>query len=146
MSDGNAPAEPRSRGSVVAELLFLTGAALLALFWIIPSQVSGGGLGLDPGFLPRLCAGAIGVLVLLDGLRRLSRSGVPDEAYANGWSALIRIGGLALLGAVVLRYAGLAAASVVTIPVGMVLLGERRPILIVLTTALVAGSFQLFQR
>lgn len=146
MSGDNASAGLRSRSSVVGELLLLTGAALLAWFWIIPSQVSGGGLGLDPGFLPRLCAGAIGVLVLLDGVRRLVRGGVPDEAYASGWSALIRIGGLALLGAVILRYTSLAVASAVAIPVGMVLLGERRPYLIVLTTALVAGSFQLFQR
>lgn len=146
MSDDNAPAEPRSRGSVMAEMLLLAGASALALFWIIPSQVSGGGLGLDPGFLPRLCAGAIGVLVLADGLRRLARRGAPEETYPSGWSSLIRIGALAILGAVVLRYAGNAAAAAVVIPTGMLALGERRLLLIVLTTALVAGTFFLFQR
>ena len=146
MSDRSAPAEPRSRGSVVAEMLCLIGAALLAFFWIIPSQVSGGGLGLDPGFLPRLCAGAIGVLVLADGIRRLASRGVRDEAYASGWSALLWIGALAVLGAVVLRYASLAAASAVTIPLGMLVLGERRPLLIAMTTAFVAGAFWFFQR
>jgi hypothetical protein len=146
VSGANAPSEPRSRGSVVAELLILTGAALLAVFWIIPSQVSGGGLGLDPGFLPRLCAVAIGILVFLDGVRRLLGRSPQDEAYASGWSALILIGGLALLGAVAIRFASIAVAAVLVIPIGMVLLGERRPLLIALTTALVAGSFLLFQR
>lgn len=146
MSGDSSPAEPRSRGSVLAEMLCLAGAALLAFFWIIPSQVSGGGLGLDPGFLPRLCAGAIGVLVLVDGVRRLTSRSVPDEAYAGGWSALICIGGLALLGAFVLRYASIAAAAAVAIPIGMLVLGERRPLLIALTTAIVAGAFWFFQR
>ena len=146
MSDGNAPAGLRSRSSVVAEMLCLVGLALLAVFWIIPSQVSGGGLGLDPGFLPRLCAGVIGVLTLLDGVRRLSSRGTPNGAYASGWSALIRIGGLALLGAIAVRFASLAVAAAITIPIGMVLLGDRRPLLIGLTTAFIAGAFWFFQR
>ncbi len=146
MSEGNVPAEPRSRGSVLAELIVLAGAALLAFFWIIPSQVSGGGIGLDPGFLPRLCAGAIGVLVLADGLRRLSRGVATEEDYGSGWAALVRIGGLAIAGAIVLKVAGLVAAAVVVVPIGMLALGERRPLLIVVTTAVVVGGILLFQR
>jgi hypothetical protein len=42
VSGADRPAGLRSRGSVLAELLFLIGLALLAYFWIIPSQVSGG--------------------------------------------------------------------------------------------------------
>lgn len=145
MSGDSRPPELRSRSSVLAELLCLTGLALVAFVWIIPLQVSGGGLGLDPGFLPRLCAGAIGLLVLADGLQRLLR-GQPVEVYPAGWSALARVGGLAVLGAVVLEFVGIAAAALVTIPVGMLILGERRPILIAATTALVAGLLFLFQR
>jgi uncharacterized membrane protein HdeD (DUF308 family) len=145
VSGGNRSAESRSRGSVLAELLILTGLALLAFFWIIPSQVSGGGLGLDPGFLPRLCAAAIGLLVLADGVLRLVRN-VHVESYPEGWAALVRVGSLAVLGAVILQFAGLAVASLVTIPIGMLMLGERRPLLIALTTLLVAGLLFLFQR
>ena len=145
MSGESPSTEPRSRGSVLAELLILAGLALIAFVWVIPAQVSGGGFGLDPGILPRLCAAAIGLMVLVDGLQRLVR-GVQAEAYSAGWAALVRIGVLAVLGAIVLQVAGVAAAALVTVPVGMLLLGERRPVLIAATTALVAGLLFLFQR
>ena len=144
MSSDDTRTEPRSRGSVVAELLCVTGAALLAFAWIVPAQVSGGGLGLDPGFLPRVCAGAIGVLTLVDGLLRLMRDR-PAEAYPTGWSALVRVGGLAVLGIIVMQLAGISATALIAVPIGMVILGERRPLLIVATTAIVAGALRLFQ-
>ncbi len=144
MSGDNLPTEPRSRGSVIGELIVLGGAALLALFWIIPAQVSGGGMGLDPGFLPRLCAGVIGLLVLADGMRRLWSRSALEEAYPAGWSALATIGGLAVLAAIILRFGGLVATAAVVIPLGMLALGERRLLLIGLTTAFVAGCFYLF--
>lgn len=145
MSGGGRPAELRSRGSVIAELLCLTGLALLAFFWIIPSQVSGGGLGLDPGFLPRFCVVAIALLVVADGIKRLV-GGEHVEAYAERWSALAYVGSIAVLGAVILRFGGAAVSAAVTIPVGMLALGERRPILIIAATAVVAGVLFVFQR
>ena len=145
MSGGDRPAELRSRGSVIAELLCLAGLALLAFFWIIPSQVSGGGVGLDPGFLPRFCVGAIALLVAADGMKRLV-GGERVEAYAERWSALVYVGAIAVLGAVILRFGGVAASALVTIPVGMLALGERRPVLIIAATAVVAGVLFVFQR
>ena len=145
MSGDDRPAELRSRGSVLAELLCLTGLALLAYVWIIPSQVSGGGVGLDPGFLPRFCVAAIGALVAADGLKRLI-GGERVETYSERWSALLYVGAFAALGAVVLRFGGVVASALVTIPVGMLALGERRPILIVAATAVVAGVLFAFQR
>lgn len=144
MSGESSETGPRSRGSVIAELLCLTGFALLTLFWIIPSQVSGGGLGLDPGFLPRLCAAAMGILVVADGLHRLRRTPLP-KAYPTDWSALIRIGICALVGAVVLQVAGVAAAALIVVPAGMLALGERRPVLIAATTIVTAGALKLFE-
>jgi hypothetical protein len=145
VSGGDRPAELRSRGSVIAELLCLTGLALLAFFWIIPSQVSGGGVGLDPGFLPRFCVVAIALLGAADGMKRLV-GGERVEAYAERWSALVYVGAIAVLGAVILRFGGVAASALVTIPVGMLALGERRPVLIIAATAVVAGVLFLFQR
>ena len=109
MSGGDRPAELRSRGSVIAELLCLAGLALLAFFWIIPSQVSGGGVGLDPGFLPRFCVVAIALLVAADGMKRLV-GGERVEAYAERWSALVYVGAIAVLGAVILRIGGACPA------------------------------------
>ncbi len=145
MSDGGRPAGLRSRGSVLAELLGLIGIVVLAIFWIIPSQVSGGGLGLDPGFLPRFCAIAIGALVAADGLKRLL-SDERVEAYPESWAALACVGAVAVLGAVVLRFAGAAASALVTIPLGMLALGERRPVLIIAATLTVAAILFAFQR
>jgi hypothetical protein len=145
VSGADRPAGLRSRGSVLAELLFLIGLALLAYFWIIPSQVSGGGLGLDPGFLPRFCVAAIGALIVADGLKRLV-GGERVEAYAERWSALAYIGGISVLGAAILQIGGVAASALVTIPIGMLALGERRPILIIAATAVVAGFLFMFQR
>ena len=145
MSSGDHETGLRSRGSVLAELLCLTGLAVLGYVWIIPSQVSGGGLGLDPGFLPRFCVAAIGALVVADGVKRLI-GGERVETYAERWSALLYVGALAVLGAVVLRFGGVAAIAAVTIPVGMLALGERRPILILAATAVVAGFLFIFQR
>jgi hypothetical protein len=145
VSSGDHETGLRSRGSVLAELLCLTGLAVFGYGWIIPSQVSGGGLGLDPGFLPRFCVAAIGALVVADGVKRLI-GGERVETYAERWSALLYVGALAVLGAVVLRFGGVAASAAVTIPVGMLALGERRPILIVAATAVVAGFLFIFQR
>lgn len=139
--DGSGPVT-RTRNAVLAEVVCLSGLALLSMFWIIPSQVSGGGFGLDPGFLPRVYAGAIAVLVLADGLLRLARNQWPSR-YAAGWSALARIGGLAIVGTIVLQFAGGAIAALVVVPLGMLVLGERRPILIAATTIIVAGTLKL---
>jgi hypothetical protein len=145
VSGGDQATGLRSRGSVLAELLCLVGLVLLAYFWIIPSQVSGGGFGLDPGFLPRFCVVAIGALVAADGVKRLI-GGERVEIYPERWSALVYVGAFAVLGAVVLRFGGVAASAAVTVPVGMLALGERRPILIIAATAVVAGFLFLFQR
>lgn len=145
MSDGDRPAELRSRGSVLAELVVLVALALLAFFWIIPAQVSGGGMGLDPGVLPRVCVAAVGALVLLDGGKRLLTA-ERVEAYGESWAALLIITALAVLGALVMQFAGAAVCGLVTIPIGMLLLGERRPLLIVASTLLVAGPLLVLQR
>jgi hypothetical protein len=144
VSGGDQAPGLRSRSSVLVELVVLAGLALAGYYWIIPSQVSGGGLGLNPGILPSFCVAAIGALVVVDGVKRLVGGHV--EAYPERWSALFYVGALAVLGAVILRYAGVAASAAVTIPIGMLALGERRPILIIAATALVAGFLFIFQR
>lgn len=144
MNGGDEASGLRSRGSVLAELVVLAGLALAGYFWIIPSQVSGGGLGLNPGFLPSFCIAAIGALVVADGVKRLIGGRV--ETYPEHWSALLYVGAMAVLGAVILRFGGVAASAAVTIPIGMLALGERRPMLIVVATATVAGFLFIFQR
>jgi hypothetical protein len=71
VSGGDQAPGLRSRSSVLVELVVLAGLALAGYYWIIPSQVSGGGLGLNPGILPSFCVAAIGALVVVDGVKRL---------------------------------------------------------------------------
>jgi hypothetical protein len=142
--DAKAGEHPRSRASIVVEMACLAGLGLLAWFWIIPIQISGGGIGLDPAFVPRACVGAIILLVLSDGVLLLLRNDRPSSYPANWW-ALALTGGAAILGAVVLMLAGATAAALVVIPVGMLALGERRLVLIAVTTAIVAIALKLFQ-
>lgn len=141
MSEGAS--EPgRSRASVLAEALFLGGFSLALLVWIIPAQTSEGGIGLSPAFLPEVCAAAIGILVLLDGAGRLLR-GAPAAAYPEGWAALLRIGGISLLGGLVLAWAGVTAAALATCAAGLLVLGERRPLVIAATLLICGGAVWL---
>lgn len=128
----------RSRGSMLAETALLAGFCLALLVWIIPAQTSEGGFGLSPAFLPTALAAALLVLVLADGAGRLlTRRAEP--AYPEGFGALGRIMALAVLGALVLRFGGVALAGAVASGAGLPLLGERRP-LPILATALGCGG------
>ncbi|RAI44554.1 hypothetical protein [Rhodoplanes roseus] len=135
--DKSAPAR-RRRASVIAEALLLGGAALAAVVWIIPAQTTDGGIGLAPAVFPTVCAVALGVFAVADVLLRLLR-GVPEPRYPDGWMAFALIGGVAILGAVVLPYAGIAGCALVTVPAGMLAVGERRPLWLAGAAVLSAG-------
>ena len=143
MSTGAA--QSRSSGSLIAETLGITGFAFLAVVWIIPTQSVGTGIGLAPSFFPIVCTGAVGMLVLLDGVIRISHA-APEPLYEAGWAALVRLGSVAVLGAVVLQFAGGTMCALVTVPAGMLVLGERRPLVILFTTGIVAFFLALVLR
>lgn len=132
----------RSRGSLLAEALLLSGIFLALVLWIIPAQTSEGGFGLSPAFLPTTLALVLLALVLGDGALRLLR-GRNEAAYGAGFGALARIVVVSVLGAVVLRFAGVAAAAGVTSAVGLFALGERRPLPILALALACGGVFWL---
>lgn len=128
----------RSRGSLLAETLLLSGFCVLMLVWIIPTQTSEGGFGLSPAFLPTtLTAALLGLLLLDGGQRLLARRAEP--AYAPGHGAVWRVLFLATLGVLVMRFGGVALSGAVTSAAGLLILGERR-VLPVLATALICGG------
>ncbi|CAM5764408.1 hypothetical protein [Bosea minatitlanensis] len=135
----------RSRASFLAEMLLLGAICLALLFWIIPAQTSEGGFGLSPAFLPDILAAAILLLVLADGVSRLRNHRV-EGAYPTGVGALARVLAVAGFGALVLTYAGVAASAAATPAAGMLALGERRPLPILATAALLGGVFWLVFR
>jgi hypothetical protein len=132
----------RSRGSQLAETLVLAGACLLMLVWVIPTQTSEGGFGLSPAFLPTALTGVILLLVLGDGVLRLVTRR-QEPAYEGGFGALGRVLAVAILGALVLRFAGVGAAAAVTSATGLLVLGERRPLPILVTALACGGVFWL---
>lgn len=144
-SAGSAPpARPslRSRGSLLLEAAVVGALALLLVFVIIPAETSEGGIGLSPAFLPTLCAAAAGLFAVADALLRALRA-EPSARYPEGWTAFFRIGAVAVAGVVVLAYLGAGACALVTVPAGMAVLGERRP-LPLLAAGLVCGGIFRF--
>lgn len=129
---------PRSRVSLLAEAALLGGAALAAVVWVIPMQTTDGGIGLSPAVFPTVCAIALGVFAVADAVLRFLR-GSAEARYPEGWTAFARIGAVAVLGAIVLAFAGIAACALVTVPAGMAVLGERRPVYLVGAALLCAG-------
>ena len=125
------------RGRILAECAAVCGLGLLAAFWIIPAQTSGGGLGLNPAFLPTLCALVIAGLAVLDGAFRLAAPAPPHSGEEpSAWRAFIRLQLVALAAALALHVGGVAGCALVGLPAGMLALGEKQWLRIVLTTAL----------
>ena len=116
---------PRSRASLLVEAVVLVVVCVLALVWFIPAQTSEGGFGLSPGFLPKLCVAAIGVLIAADGVLRLipRRS---EPTYAEGWGAFLRLAAATCLGTLALRFGGMVPAAAVCCIATALALGERR--------------------
>ena len=135
----------RSRASLLAEMLLLCGGCLALMFWIIPAQTSEGGFGLSPAFLPTILAAAILLLVLADGVLRMT-AGRAESAYPAGFGAIARLLAVAGFGALVLGYAGIVASAAVTPAAGMLVLGERRPLPVLATSALLGAAFWLVFR
>ncbi|MFL9826383.1 tripartite tricarboxylate transporter TctB family protein [Rhodoplanes sp. SY1] len=135
----------RSRLSVVAEAVLLGAAALAAVVWIIPAQTSDGGIGLSPAVFPTVCAIALGVFVIADAALRLLRA-APGERYPDGWGAFVRIGAVAVLGVCLLPVVGIAGCALAMVPAGMLVLGERRPLRIVVAALACAGLVWLVFR
>ncbi len=135
----------RSLAGLAAESVLLIGAIGLVLFWVIPTQIRGGGLGLSPAFLPTVCAVGITVLVTLDGLLRL-RSVQRPIAYSAGWQPLLVAGGLSAAGAVLLDLGSSALCAAVILPLGSVCLGESRWPLVATVTVGVTACVMLLSR
>lgn len=135
----------RSGASVFTETIVLVVGCLALLVWVIPAQTSEGGFGLSPAFLPNVCTAAILVLVLADGVhRRLSRR--REAAYPENYRAALMILGVAVVGVLALMWGGVALSATLCTALGMLAMGERRPVPVLVITALCGGVFWLIFR
>lgn len=134
MSSAGERRPPPPRLAAVVETAALCGLGLVAILWVIPAQTSGAGLGLPPAFLPTVCAVAATLLTLGDGIVRVVRPR-PSETNEEGWSAFILVGAVTIICTILFQVAGIVVSTLFTIPACMLLLGERRWLPILLTTA-----------
>ena len=88
-------------------------------------------LGLPPAFLPTVCAVAIIALGLLGlALRLWQPEPLPPERAVPAWPAAMMLG-IVAAGVLALQLAGPFAGGVVIVVLGLVALGERRPIVLI---------------
>jgi hypothetical protein len=135
---GGAPSAPgdkapatESRAAAILEAAIVVALGLGAI-WLIGVQTTQGAvLGLPPAFLPTVCAIAIIAVAVLGLAARLWRPEplLPEQALPT-WPAALLLG-VVTAGGLVLQLVGPFASGLVTVALGLVLLGERRPLVLV---------------
>ena len=167
---------PPVRRNELLEAVLVCALALAAVFWIIPAQTTAveAAAGLAPATLPTVSAVAIAVLALMNLLVALvARARAPEPRLISSgtsgttptadradradmaspiaaravaaWPAL-KIMLVSLAGVVALAFGGPAACAVVIVPLGMLVLGERRPWRILPVTLIALAPFVLLFR
>lgn len=125
---------------LVSGIILLAGS-LLFLFIIIPWQVADGKwYGLSPFFYPNLIAGAIGVFSLCLIVQAVARKQAYEgrEVPLSFWQVgIFLLSGLLILGGVMtIEHFGFWIGGPLTILAIMLLMGERRPLVLVPTAIL----------
>jgi hypothetical protein len=137
-SGGLQPPATERRSAALLETAIIVALGLGAI-WLIQAQTTKGPvLGLPPAFLPTVCAVAIIAVALLALAVRLWRpEPLPSEPALPAWPAAILLA-VVIAGGLVLQLTGPFAAGLVVVALGLVLLGERRPLALVATMAAAA--------
>lgn len=129
-------------------ILFLFGALMLAA--IIPAQIEEGPEGMmSPRLVPQLIMGlimALSLLLVATNLRAAESDAPPPFTRAE-LAAFAAIMGLFAVSVALFLLVGVLAASLVLIVGALLILGERRPlILILMPLCLIGGTWLLFTR
>ena len=132
----------------LGELAVVGGAALVALFWIIPAYTTADPfVALQPSLVPNVCATAIFVLVLVQAWNemRSGRSQQPESGGAavneHSWRSALGAMAITVAGVLAFHLAGLLATSLIVVPGLMLWLGERRYLRIAIVTLCCALPF-----
>lgn len=131
----------------LGELLVVGGFSLAMIFWIIPTQTSSGGeLGLSPQLMPTVCSAAIGLLALSRFIAILVSPPVaePVDDAPIHFALVVIIASVAGIAAITYfgwEFGGAALSLLVVL-----VLGERRPVMLVAMPTLVAVLFYLIQK
>ena len=112
--------------ATILEVAFLCCLGLIVLLWLIPRATSGTGIGLNPSTMPTASIIATMVFVVADGLLRLMRKSARAESDSIAPSPILVVGGLSVLAVVLLTFLGPVVSVLVTLPLLMLSLNERR--------------------
>lgn len=116
----------------------IAAAGLITLFYLIPNYVSAGfGFGLSPRAFPYLCAGAItvlGVFLVLLNLKASRRDQIKAPVARPALRRLLVVLSVLVVTLALMQWAGYLAAAVVCVALLMWMMGERRWLLILLTS------------
>lgn len=125
--------QPVSLLPVLGELAVVGGAALAALFWIIPEQTTADPfVALQPSLVPNVCATAILVLILIQAWNAMRKGRAQqaetagDAAQEHSWRSALGAMAITVAGVLAFHLAGLLATSLIVVPGLMLWLGERR--------------------
>lgn len=110
---------------VVVEIVAIVAFGLFVVLFIIPRETSGIGLGLNPSTAPAIAIIAAAVLAAADGVQRLIRSG-PFVSSSLTLPPLLIMGGVSVLAVLLLGLGNALICVAITVPLLMLILGERR--------------------
>lgn len=137
---------PRLR-KALGELVVVGGASLVMIFWIIPAQTSAGGeLGLSPQLVPTVCSAAIGLLTLFRFITMLVAAPTSEPNDDAPIRYALSIIAATVAGITAIAYLGWAVGGGILSLLVVLVLGERRPLMLVAMPVLVAILLFLVQK
>ena len=124
--------------------------SLIMLVFVIPGQISDGPSGMmSPKLVPQMMMiGILGlsVLLVLNNLRNIDND-APAPISRDELTALLRISGIFAVAIALYEFFGPLAGAASLVILGLLVLGERRPLLIgLLTVVLLTGLWALFYK
>lgn len=134
-------------GRALGELIVVGGASLAMIFWIIPAQTSPGGeLGLSPQLLPTVCSAAIGLLTLFRFIATLVSTPAPEPGGDAPIHYALSVIVATVAGIVAVAWLGWTIGGAILALLVLLVLAERRPLMLAALPAAVAVLLFLIQK
>ncbi|MCR4264770.1 hypothetical protein [Nitratireductor sp. ZSWI3] len=131
----------------LGELIVVGGASLAMIFWIIPAQTSAGGeLGLSPQLVPTVCSAAIGLLTLFRFIATLISTPTREPGDDAPIHYALSMIAATVAGIAAIAYLGWAVGGAVLALLVLLVLGERRALMLAALPVLVAVLLFLIQK
>lgn len=141
VTSGGRPGRPPVLLRDLMEFIIVAGASLLTIFIVIPSQTSSGDeIGLAPGFVPTVCAAAIGILAGVQFLLSLFRRRIAAETPAPPVTYAALLIGSTLIGVLCIRFLGWEAGGAIMALLVSLVMGERRKVRLATVSLCVAAA------